>query len=114
MPDSSGGICDLVANESNAIDSWRRLNLGYGGSGPGLDCRLRSHRGPGGRKGETGGASNTELTIRDIVVLVALPCMGLTPGVFVWGDVLTFGKVGRARILGCIQIAHCHQDPVGR
>ena len=44
MPDSSRGICDLVANEANAIVSWSRLYLVDGRSGPGLDRRLRSHR----------------------------------------------------------------------
>ena len=41
------------------------------------------------------------------------PCMGLAPGVFMWSNVLSFGEVGRARILRCVQIAHCNQDPVG-
>ena len=44
MPDSSGGICDLVANEANAIVSWIGLYLGRSRSGPGLDPRLRSDR----------------------------------------------------------------------
>ena len=46
--------------------------------------------------------------------MVALPCMSLAPGVFMWSDVLTFGEVGRARIQRCVQVAHCHRDPVGR
>jgi hypothetical protein len=114
MPDSSGGTCDLVANEANAIASGNGFDLVDGRSGPGLDRRLHSHRGSGGRKGETGGASNSVLTVGDIVVLVALPRMSLAPCVFMGSDVLSFGEVGRARILRCVQIAHCHRHPVGR
>ena len=114
MPDSSGRICDLVANEGNAIDSRSRLDLVDRRSGPGLDGRLHSHRGSDGRKGETGGASHTELTVGDIVVHVALPRMSLAPGVFMGSDVLTFGPVGRARIQRCVQIALLHLEPVRR
>jgi len=114
MPDSSGGICDFEANKPNAIGSWNRLDLVDRRSGPGLDRRLRSHRGSDGPKGETAGASHTELTVGDIVVLVALPCVSLAPGVFMGSDVLTFGPVGRAHIQVCVQVARCHRDPVGR
>ena len=113
MPDASGGICHLAANESNAIDPRSRLDLVDRRSGPGLDRRLHSHRGPDGRKGEIHlvAGSNTELTIGDIVVLVALPRISLAPGVFMWSNVLTFGEVSRHR---CGQIACCHGDAVGR
>src|SRR5437868_5130869 len=114
MPDSSGGICDLIANEANAIVSRIWLELVDGRSRPGIDRRLHSHGGCGGCKGETGDTSNSEPAVGDIVVLVALPGMRLAPGVFMWGDVVTFGKVGRAGILGCVQVAYCHREPVGR
>ena len=114
MPDSGRGTCDLGANESNTIDLFSRLELVDRRSGPGIDRRLHSHRGPDGRKGEIGGASNTELSVGDIVVHVALARMSLAPGVFMWSNVLTFGEVGRARIQRCVQVAHCHRYPVGR
>src|SRR5205085_5374860 len=71
VPDAGGRICHLVANEANAIDSWSRLNLGDGRSGPSHDGRLLLHGGSDGRKGETAGggsrnASNTESSVGDI------------------------------------------------
>src|SRR5205085_637589 len=103
MPDAGGGIGDLVGHEANAIVSRIWLDLVDRCSRPGIDRRLRSGGGSDGRKVETAGggsrsASNRELTVGDIVVHVALPRMRLAPDVFMWGDVLSFGKVGRARI----------------
>ena len=45
-----------------------------------------------------------------------LHCAGmrLAPGVFMRGNVLRFGKIGRARILRWIQVAGLHQDSVRR
>src|SRR5438067_1721791 len=102
MPDSRGRICDLIADESNAIGSGSGLDLGDRRPSPGLNCRLRLHRGRGGRKGETGGAADSESTVGDIVVLVALRWISLAPDVLMWSDVLTFGEVGGARILSCV------------
>ena len=114
VPNTWGGVRYLIAYKTNPIDSWNWLQLVDRRSGPGIDRRQRSHRGADGGKGETGGATNTKLPVGDIIVHVALPRMRLAPGVFMWRDVLTFGKVGRASILSCVKVAHWHQDPVGR
>ena len=103
--------CNLVSNEYDAIVARIRLDLiHYGaGSGPGHDSRLHSHGRAERRKCEIArAAADSELTIGDIVVHVALPRMGLTPGVFTWGDVLCFGKIGRAGILRWLQVGHCY------
>ena len=112
MPDSSGGICDLVANESNAIDFTSRLDLIDRRSSPSHDGRLLLHCGDGGRKGKTGGATDRESPVGDIIVLVALPGMRLAPDVLMGSDVLTFGKVGRARILSRVQITYIYRHSV--
>src|SRR6266446_1169103 len=112
MPDAGGRICHLVANEANAIDSWSRLDLVDGRSGPRFNGRLHLDRGRGGRKGETSGASDSENAVGDIIVLVALGWIRLAPEVFMWSDVLTFGKVGRARILSRIQITYIYRHSV--
>src|SRR2546428_3753410 len=115
VPNSSGWVCHFIANECNAIVSRIGLDLIDGCSAPGKDGRLRSCRGSNRRKREIRrAAADTELTIGDVVVHVALPGISLAPGVFMWSDVLTFGEIGRALILRCVQIAHCHRDPVRR
>src|ERR1044071_5381762 len=113
MPETSGRVCYLVGDKANAIVSRIGLELNSRGSGPGRDRRLHPGCGPDGPKGETGAAGNSELTEGDIVVHVALPGMRLAPGVFMRGNVLSFGEVGRAGILDCTQVAHCHREPVG-
>ena len=114
MPNSSRWVCHFIANECDAVVSRIGLDPIDGRSGPGKNGRLRSHRGSNRRKPETRGSADSELTIRDVVVHVALPGISLAPDVFMWSDVLTFGKIGRARILRCVQVAHCHRDPVRR
>ena len=39
--------------------------------------------------------------------------MGLTPRVLMWSDILTFHKIGRSDVEGCVQIGHLNPDPVG-
>src|SRR5947208_6465216 len=114
VPNSSGWVCHFIANECNAIVSRIGLDLIDGCSGPGKDGRLRSYRGSNGRKCEIRASADTELTIGDVVVHVALPGISLAPGVFMWSDVLTFSEIGATRILRCVQVAHCHRDPVRR
>src|SRR6266446_2142083 len=74
VPNSSGWVCHFIANECNAIVSRIGLDL------------IR-------------GSADSELAIGDVVVHVALPGISLAPGVFMWSDILTFGEIGRARIL---------------
>src|SRR5436190_467430 len=101
MPDSSGWIGDLIPNESDAINCWSRLDLVNRRAGPGHDRRLHSHCGPDGIKGKrTAGTDCTELTVGDIVVLVALSRISLAPGVFMRSDILAFTEVSRAWV-GC-------------
>src|SRR5260370_16051514 len=114
MPNSSGWVCHFIANECKAIVSRIGLDLIDGCSGPGKNRRVLLHRGSNGRKREIRASTDTELTIGDIVVHVALPGISLAPGIFMWSDILTFGEIGRAWILRCVQIAHCHRDPVRR
>ena len=113
MPEASDWTGYFVANEGNAIDSWSWLDRVDRRPGPGVDRRLHSHRGPHGREAERGGATNSELTVGNIVVHVALAWISLAPDVFVGSDVLTFGEVSRTRIRRCVQVARCHRDPVG-
>ena len=113
MPDASGRICHLVANKANAIDSWSRLDLGDGRSGPGFDCRLLLHRRTNRSKGKTRRPTDVEPTVGNIVVLIALGRISLAPDVFMGGDVLAFEVVGGAGILSRGQIAHVHQSSVG-
>ena len=55
---------------------------------------------PEARKCEIGpAATDIKLTVGGVVVHVALPGMTLAPDVFVWSEVLTFGEIGRARVL---------------
>ena len=112
MPNSSGWVGHSIANERNAIVSRIGLDLIDGCSSPGKDGRVLLHRGSDRRKGEMRRSADTELTIGDVVIHVALPGISLAPGVFMGSDVLTFGEIGRARILRCVQVAHCHRDPV--
>jgi hypothetical protein len=115
MPDSTTRVSDFVSHEPDPIVYRIRLVLvdGSACACPCLYGRLHRNRGASRRKGEiTRATANGELAIGDIVVHVALPGMGLTPGIFTRGDVLCFGEIGRAGILRWIQVTHCHCDPV--
>ena len=113
VPDVRGRVGHFIAYEPDPIVARIGLNVVHCCAWPSVDGRLH----PDGRgdcgKCEGGCPADRELTIGDVVVHVALPGISLAPGVFMWSDVLSFSKVGRARILRCVQIAHCHQDPVG-
>ena len=49
----------------------------------------------------------------NIVKHVTLPGVRLAPGVFMRANVGGFAKIGRARVLCCVQVTRLHQDPVG-
>ena len=112
MPHPSGGICDLIAYETNAIDIFSGLDLVDRCSSPGHEGRLLLHCGANSRKGETSRAADIKTTVGDVIVLVALARMGLAPGIFMWSDVLTFGKISRARILSWVQITYIYRHSV--
>src|SRR5205085_11202137 len=41
VPNTWGGVRDLIAYKANPIDSWNWLDLSNGCSSPSFDCRLR-------------------------------------------------------------------------
>src|SRR5438309_1056603 len=113
MPNSSIWIRHFVADKPDAIISRVRLNLVHCRAGPSFNGRLLSHGGGCASKSE--GLVNSVYgvpTIRSVVVHVALARMTLAPGVFVWNDVLRLSKIGRSRVLRCIQIVNVNQNSV--
>ena len=89
--------CHLVTDEENAIVT--RIGLDRGAhcrASPGHDRRLLLMGVAHEIKGERLVDSNyAALTVRGVVILVALVRMRLAPGAFVWNDVLRFSKIGR-------------------
>ena len=113
VPDASARVCDLISHEADAVvtgvgfEATDRCSRPRVNGGSGLD------RGAGGRKGEFTTLFDSELTIRDVVIHVALSRVSLTPGPLVRSDVLPFGIVGRPGIQGRAQVVTAHQNPVG-
>ena len=96
MPDPGVWSCHLVTNEENAVISRIRFALVYSCAGPSHDGRLLSHRAAHEIKGERLVDSNyAALTVRCIVIHIALVRMTLAPGAFVRDDVFRFSKIGR-------------------
>src|SRR6267143_2160145 len=112
MPNSCGRIRHLVCDEGTTIGSRDGLDCVYGRSSPGIDGGDCSKRGPDRGKGETRCAADIETAVRRVAVHVALPSVGLAPGVFMRSDVLRFGVIGRAWIQRRVQVAPLHQKPV--
>jgi hypothetical protein len=107
--------CHLVANKANAIVARSGLDLVHRRASPGVDSGLHSHRVTDGRKCERRvNAADAILTVRSVVILVAFTGMSLAPVVLVLGDVLRFGKIGRAWIEACVQISDLNQNSVRR
>ena len=104
----------LVGNKGTAIDSRRGLDRLDGRSRPGIDGRGHSHGGSNRRKAETGGAADIKTAVGCIVEHVALPRVGLAPGILVWGNVLRFGEVGRTRVHRRVQIVYFDNNPMRR
>ena len=92
--------CHLVTNEENTIVARIRLDrVAYRRARPGHDGRLLSHGGSYGLK--TKGLVDSRyavLTVRGVVIHVALVRMTLAPDAFVRDDVFRFGKIGRPRV----------------
>src|SRR5437868_4461226 len=105
MPISGRGVAHFVADQSNTVVARIGFDLVDRRARPCLDSRLHLHGGSYCYKTEWGTcASYTELTIRSVVIHVALAGICLAPGIFMWCDVLSLGKVGRAEIKRRVQI----------
>src|ERR1700730_4087918 len=99
MPNSSTWIRHFVADKPDAIISRVRLNLVHCRAGPSFNGRLLSHGGACASK--TKGLVDSGyavLTVRSVVVHIALARVTLAPSVFVRDDILRFGKICRSRV----------------
>jgi hypothetical protein len=112
VPHSGVWSRHLVTHEPDTIGAWSRFDLVYRCASPSLNCWLHSDCGGCGRKCEIGSPAHAVLAVGDIVILVALARMTLAPGVFMRGDILTFGKIGGTRIKRCIQIIDLNDNPM--
>ena len=110
--DSRTGIGHFVAHKPNAIVARVRLLLAYGRPCPSHDGGLHSPGHANRRKSEVRCTANKELTVGSVVIHVALPGMGLTPGVLLWRQVLRFREIGCAGIERCVQIIDINSNPV--
>ena len=89
----------FVTNKENTIIAVLRFDLTYRRTSPSHDGRLLSHRVAHEIKGERLVDSNyAALTVRCVVIHVALVRMTLAPGALVRDDVFRFGKIGRPRV----------------
>jgi hypothetical protein len=101
VPHSGSWPCYFVTDKENTVASGRwprgRLNrVAHGGSGPGFNRRLLSESVAHEIKGERLVDSNyAALTVRCVVIHVALVRVTLAPGAFVRDDVFRFSKIGR-------------------
>ena len=115
MPDAGSWIGHFVTHEPDTIISRVRLLPVYSRAGPGHDRWLLAYGGAHGAKGECCRAATHVIPlVGSIVVHVALARMTLAPGVFVRDDVLRFGKIGGALVLGGNQVSRLYQHSVRR
>lgn len=99
VPDARTWIRHFVAHKPDAIICRIRFDLVHCRACPSFNGRLLSHGGAGVSK--TKGLVDSGyavLTVRSVVVHVALARMTLAPRVFVRDDVLRFGKIRRSRV----------------
>src|SRR5438046_839950 len=100
MPDSGSRIGNRVTHEPDAVICRIGLNLVHCGARPCHDGRLSPNSGSDRRKCVVvPAAADSEPAIGSVVIHVALIGMRLAPRVLVWSDVLSFAKIGRARVL---------------
>ena len=94
---TGGWPCHFVTDEENTIVAWIGLDrIAHRRAGPDRDGRLFTHGFADGTK--TKGLVDSRyavLTVRGVVIHVALVRMTLAPDAFVGDDVFRFGKVGR-------------------
>src|SRR5215471_17679227 len=115
MPHSVIRSSHFVADEENTVVAGIRLVLSHRGAGsrPGHDSRLHAHGLARRRKREVWrAAANVILAIGNVVKHVALTGMRLAPGEFMRRNVGSFGKIGCALILCCVEVASLYTDPV--
>ena len=99
VPDATSRVGDFVAHEPDAIIAVIRFDLIYRCTSPSCNARLLSHGGAHGTKSERlVDSGHAVLTVRSIVIHVALVRMTLTPGAFVGDDVFRFGKIRCPRV----------------
>src|SRR6476646_2691165 len=113
VPDASTRVRDFVAHEPDTVGSSRGLDLVYCRAGPSRDRRLLAHGGACGTK--TKGLFDSVygvLTVRSVVIHVALVRMTLAPGAFVGDDVFRFGKIRRSHVQRRVQVVNVNQNSV--
>src|SRR6266446_8021340 len=82
MPETSDWARHFIDYESAAIDSRLGLDRSTGRSSPCTGGRGHSYRGANGGESETRRAGDIVTAVGGIVIHVALPRVGLAPGVF--------------------------------
>jgi len=112
VPDASRRVGHFGADKRDAIVSRIRLHLIYRRPCPSHDGRLRSHGLIKRGKCEVRCAANKELTVRSVVIHVALPGMGLTPRILKRIQVLRFREIRCTCIECCVQISDINANPV--
>ena len=112
MPNSGGGIRHLIDHVCAAIDARLGLDRRTGRANPRTGCGAHADSDANGGKGETRRAGDIVPAVGGIVVHVALPGIGLAPGVLLQKIVLHFGVIGRAYIHRRDQISLFNQNSV--
>ena len=113
VPHATTQVRHFVTHEPDSISEVGRFDLVYRRAGPGLNGWLFSHgRTSSGKIEIRRAATDGVLTVRSVVVHVALVGMSLAPGALMWDDVFRFGKIGSVRILRRDQITGIYQNPV--
>jgi hypothetical protein len=96
VPDASRRVGHLVTHEPDTIVAVVRFDLIYRRTSPSFNGRLLSHRVAHEIEGERlVDPDYAALTVRCVVIHIALVRMTLAPGAFVRDDVFRFSKIGR-------------------
>ena len=99
VPNAGSRVCHFESHEPDAVVSGVRLNLIHCRTSPRHDGRLLLHGGAYGTKREgLVDSGYAVLTVRSVVIHVALARMTLAPCVFVRDDVLRLSKIRRSRV----------------
>jgi hypothetical protein len=100
VPDASRRVGHLVTHEPDTIIARVRLLPVYRSASPSHDRALHAHGRTGTRKRvAVPAAADVKPAVGGVIVHVALPGMTLAPNVFMWSQILAFGKVSRAGVL---------------